>query len=103
MSTSEEKPGGASSTGRIAYLSELARIALTDEESRRLEQELQTILDYVSQLNTVDTEGVEPTYHVLPVTNVFREDAVEPSLPVEDALANAPDRSGTSFRVPRVI
>jgi aspartyl-tRNA(Asn)/glutamyl-tRNA(Gln) amidotransferase subunit C len=103
MSTTERRAGEEVSTGRIAYLSELARIALTREESLRLEQELQTILDYVSQLNAVDTEGVEPTYHVLPMSNVFREDEVEPSLPAEDALANAPDRSGTAFRVPRVI
>ncbi len=101
-----EQSGNESRTetgARVAYLARLARIALTPEEAVRLERDLETILAYISQLNEVDTEGVEPTSHVLPMSNVFREDRVEPCLPVEEAFADAPDRSGTFFRVPRVI
>ena len=97
--TGQEQP----EDGRVAYLARLARIALAADEMERLEQDLQSILGYVSQINGVDTDGVEPTFHVLPLTNVFREDVVEPSLPPEDVFASAPDRSGSFFRVPRVI
>jgi len=99
----QKEGGGGNQQGRVAYLTRLARIELSPAETERLEDDLRRRLDYVSQLNSVDTEKVEPTYHVLPTTNVFREDVVEPCLPIEDVLANAPDRSGTFFRVPRVI
>ncbi|HDD64948.1 MAG TPA: Asp-tRNA(Asn)/Glu-tRNA(Gln) amidotransferase subunit GatC, partial [Firmicutes bacterium] len=61
------------------------------------------IIDYVSKLKEVDTENIEPTYHVLPVTNVFREDKVEKSLDIEEVLKNAPDRFKNFFKVPRII
>jgi len=87
----------------VEYLGNLARIFLTEEEKIRLVQDLTSILDYVSHLEKVNTEKVEPCYHVLPLTNVFREDKVEPSLPVEEALRNAPERSGDFFKVPKII
>jgi len=90
-------------TTRVEYLSRLARIALTQEEAASLEKDLERILEYVSQLQEIDTEGVEPTYHVLPMVNIWRQDKVETSLTVEDALKNAPEKKENFFQVPRVI
>lgn len=87
----------------VQYLAHLARIELTPEEIQRFAGELDEILAYVEKLKSVDTDGVLPTSHVLPLANVYREDANRPSLPAEEALANAPDREGPYFRVPRII
>lgn len=88
---------------RIRHVSLLARIALSPEEEERLGKDFETMLDYVSQLERADISGVEPTYHVLPLTNVSRDDVVEPPLSAEEALRNAPARIGGSFRVPKVL
>lgn len=87
----------------VEYLGNLARIFLTEEEKVRMEKDLASILEYVSQLEKVSTEKVEPCYHVQALTNVFREDKVEQSLPGEEALRNAPERSGNFFKVPKII
>ena len=88
---------------KIRYLAHLARIQLNEEEVRDLKKDLSQLLDYVGQLKSLATDEVEPTNAVLPAYNRFRKDKVTPSLPVEKALANAPDRMGDFFRVPRVI
>lgn len=87
----------------IRHVARLARLSLTEDELRSFENDLNSILRYVEQLQQVDTEGVEPTSHAVRLENVMREDQVEPSLPVDEALANAPDRSDDYFRVPRVL
>ena len=88
---------------QVRHVAHLARLKLTDEQVDRLSAELSAILDYVDQLNRLDTDDVEPTAHPLPIRNVFRDDEVEPSLDPETALANAPQREGTFFRVPKVL
>lgn len=85
---------------KVAYL---ARLGFSAEEEARLVDELNRILGYVEKLNELNTEGVPPTSHVLPISNVFREDVVVPSLSQDDLLANAPSRRGGYFRVPKVI
>jgi aspartyl-tRNA(Asn)/glutamyl-tRNA(Gln) amidotransferase subunit C len=65
--------------------------------------QLDAILTYIDKLNELDTSQVEPTSHVIPMTNVFREDKVRPSLSQDQALANAPDRQEALFRVPRIL
>ena len=87
----------------VDRLAKLARLALTDEEKTRFAKELSSILEYVSQIQKVDTSGVTDYETVVPLPPAWREDVVEPSLPVEDALANAPDRKDNFFKVPRVI
>lgn len=87
----------------VEYLAHLARIQLSAEEIRRFAGELSEILGYVEKLKRVDTEGVAPTSHVLPLANVFREDQTRPSLAPGEALANAPDPEGPFFRVPKII
>ncbi len=87
----------------VEYLSRLARIQLTPEEMSRFAGQLEEILSYVEKLKSAKTEGVPPTSHVLPLSNVFREDKLQPALPTDQALANAPEREGPYFKVPRVI
>ena len=87
----------------VEHVARLARLGLSDEEQERMRDQLDTILTYIDKLDQLDTSGVEPTSHVIPVTNVFREDATWSSLSQEQALANAPDRHGSFFRVPRIL
>lgn len=87
----------------VLHVAHLSRLKLTTEEIGRLSAELSTILDYVDQLNRLNTDGVEPTAHPLPVRNVFREDRVGESLDPQEALSNAPQREQTFFRVPKVL
>ena len=87
----------------VEHVARLARLALSEEEKEQMRSQLDRILAYMEKLNQLDTTGVEPTSHVIPMTNVFREDAVVPSLPREEALGNAPDPREGFFRVPRII
>jgi aspartyl-tRNA(Asn)/glutamyl-tRNA(Gln) amidotransferase subunit C len=66
-------------------------------------RELDGILAYIDKLRSVDTSGVEPTSHAVPITNVMRDDVPGPSLSRAETLANAPDRHGDLFRVPRIL
>ena len=87
----------------VRHVARLARLALSDEELERMRAEMSAILDYMDKLRALDTKGVEPTSHSVPLRNVMREDEPMPSLPLDDMLANAPDRDGDTFRVPRII
>lgn len=87
----------------INHIAELAHLKLTDEEIKKFQKELSQILDYVNQLNEVDTSNVDPLHHPLPITNVFREDKVKKSIEREEALKNAPDSTDEFFKVPKVI
>lgn len=81
----------------------LARLAISPSEQEAFARQLSQILTHVETLNRYDTAGVEPTTTVLEQVNVFREDVVRPSLPVDLALANAPEREADGFRVPKII
>ena len=87
----------------IEKVARLARLELSDEEKVTFGSQLEQILTYMEQLNQLDTSGVEPTSHAIPVYNVFREDEVKPSLPQEEVLAIAPDEEDGHFKVPRII
>ena len=89
----------------VDRIAALANLALTDRERERYARQLADILGYAERLSKVDTQGVSPTSHVLYEQTVVREDEVVPSLPRDQALANAPDaaREAGLFRVPRVI
>ncbi len=87
----------------IRAVARLARLELTKEEAARYGAQLADLLRYVEQLREVDVTGVEPTAHALPRVNVTRPDVVEPSLPLEEVLRNAPARSQDLFRVPKII
>ena len=90
-------------TSDVERLAKLARLELTDEEKARFAKELSSILDYMSQIQKVDTSGITEYETVVLLPAAWREDEVQPSLPVEEALANAPDRKDNFFKVPRVI
>jgi aspartyl-tRNA(Asn)/glutamyl-tRNA(Gln) amidotransferase subunit C len=91
------------STDDVRKVAQLARLELTDADLARMQQQLSSILDYVDQLNELDTSGVEELAHPLPVVNVFRPDEPTPSLPVDAALQNAPNRVDNYFGVPAVF
>jgi aspartyl-tRNA(Asn)/glutamyl-tRNA(Gln) amidotransferase subunit C len=87
----------------IDHVARLARLALTPGERAQFARQLGDVLAYIEQLKQVDVSGVEPTAHASPVYNVWREDTPEPSLPVADALRNAPAARGNMFVVPKVV
>ena len=87
----------------VEHVARLARLALTPEELERMRAQLNAILVHIDALKAVNTDGVEPTSHAVPVVNVLREDEPRPSCPPDDMLRNAPDRAGQFFRVPRII
>ncbi len=87
----------------VEHVARLARLALTDAELEKMRAQLNGILAYIEKLDALPTEGVEPTSHAVPMLNVMRDDTPGPCLSREDALANAPDRAGEFFRVPRII
>jgi aspartyl-tRNA(Asn)/glutamyl-tRNA(Gln) amidotransferase subunit C len=84
----------------VLYVARLARLALSDEEIHRLGAQLNAILEAVGKVSELDLADVEPTAHPLDLVNVWTDDEPRESLPVEDALANAPDREAGFFRVP---
>ncbi len=88
---------------QVRHVAKLARLTLTPEEEQRYQIQLSAILEAVAQLQSIDTEGVEPTSHASLAAGLLREDTVAPSLSPEQALANAPQRSGTSFAVPKIL
>ncbi len=87
----------------VEHVAKLARLELSAQEEDRLTDQLSNILTYVEKLNQLDTKGVEPTSHVLEISNVMREDAAGTSLPQDRALANAPDKAAGHYKVPKII
>ena len=87
----------------IQKIAELARLELTPEEKLKLQKDLDSILDYIKQLQELDTSKVLPTSHVLDSENVFRDDEVRFAGTRDESLAQAPDREGPFFKVPKVV
>jgi aspartyl-tRNA(Asn)/glutamyl-tRNA(Gln) amidotransferase subunit C len=87
----------------VEYVAALARLSFTPEEMSLLTAQLNTILSYMDQLNTLKTDDVEPLSQVIELSNVFRDDLQTPGLRREEALQNAPSQNGTFFKVPKVI
>lgn len=81
----------------------LARLSVDEPDLLRLARELDAVLGYVETLEQVDTQGVPPTAHVIPLATPMRADVPEPPLDPELAVANAPERDGSAFVVPKVI
>ena len=87
----------------IDHVALLARLELDAETREHMAEQLGRVLEYMAKLNELDTDGVEPMSHPGERVNVFRADEPRGSMAPDDALANAPDRTRTFFRVPRVI
>lgn len=87
----------------VRHVARLARLHLEEEELVRMQQQMSAILEYVDMLQEVDVTGVPPTAQVTDVVNVVRPDVVQPSLPVDEVLAAAPQREGDYFKVKPVF
>lgn len=87
----------------VHKIARLARLEFGDEEKETITHQMNDILRHIEKLNELDTSAVEPLLHVIELSNVFREDVVKPSLPVNDALKNAPSTFDSFFTVPKVI
>ena len=88
---------------QVRKVARLSRLDLTDAEVEEFTGQLSAILDYVAKMNELDTTDVEPLAHCLPINNVFRDDCVKESLGTEKTLANAPQRDGEFFKVPKIL
>jgi len=87
----------------VEHVARLARLALPSAELEALTGQMDAILGYVEKLNELETGTIVPTAHAVPMENAFREDRVGPSIGIEKALQNAPDKDGSCFKVPKVI
>ena len=87
----------------VEYVAHLARLRLSEEEAEKFTSQLDQILSYFEKLQELDTSQVKPTSHPIPIVNAFREDEMKPSLDIEDVLANAPEKEGNFFKVPKII
>jgi len=87
----------------VEHVARLARLTYTPEEIELFTHQLNAILNYFEQLKELDTTGIEPTSHAIPLSNVFKGHDVQDSLPVDATLSNAPDKKKDSFRVPKII
>ena len=90
-------------TKEVEHISWLARLKVNEEQLEGYAQQLNSILDYFAQLDEVETKDVEPTYHVIDVNNVFRDDVITPSLSQDEAISNAPKKQDGYFKAPRII
>jgi aspartyl-tRNA(Asn)/glutamyl-tRNA(Gln) amidotransferase subunit C len=88
---------------QVRWVANLARLELTSAELEAMTGQLNRIVEYVGQLQQLNTDGVEPLAHALEIVNIFRPDEPQPSLSVDEALANAPRRSGDFYAVPAVL
>jgi aspartyl-tRNA(Asn)/glutamyl-tRNA(Gln) amidotransferase subunit C len=86
----------------IEHVARLARLELTEDEKARLKTQLSVILEHAARVGEVAADDIPPTAYAVPRANVLREDVPEPSLPVDEALRNAPDREGDRVKVPRI-
>src|SRR4051812_14082393 len=93
----------AISRDEVAHLARLARLAVTDAELDMFAGQLDVILQSVARVGEVAAADIPPTSHSVPLTNVLREDVIEPCLPQQDVLAGAPDAQDGRFRVPRIL
>ncbi len=87
----------------VAHVALLSRLEIPEDQVEKVTGQLNAILEYAEMLNKVNTDGVEPTAHVIPLSNVMREDEVEVSLARELALANAPEQDNGYFKVPKIV
>ena len=99
----QEKMGKKIDQAQVRKVAKLSRLDLTDAEVEEFTGQLSAILDYVAKMNELDTTDVEPLAHCLPISNVFRADCIKESLGTEKTLANAPQRDGEFFKVPKIL
>ncbi len=87
----------------VTHIAKLSRLSLTEQEAEMYAGQLSKIIDYVEQLNNLDTSSIEPTSHIMALNNIMAEDVHVDSLPREEALRNGPDSTGKFYRVRKII
>ena len=87
----------------VEHVARLARLSLNPDDLKTMTGQMDAILGYVDKLNELDTTGIEPMAHAVPMSNAFREDQITEPIGVERALQNAPQRADNYFRVPKII
>ena len=87
----------------VRHVAQLARLSFSEAEQQKLTTQLNTILEYMEELNSINTDAVEPLFHVIDLKNVLRDDVCRPGLSRDEALRNAPERNDQFFKVPKVI
>lgn len=93
----------AISAEEVEHVAKLARLALSEGEKELYRNQLSDVLEHIKKIGEVDISEIEPTSHVMPLVNVFREDEVRPSLTAEEALSNAPWATKGAFKVPKIV
>jgi len=88
---------------KVAYVAKLASLGMPPRELEKYQVELSMILNYVEQIQQLDTTGIPATFQVLPLKNILRDDQTSPGLTVEEALLNAPDRENNYFKMPKIM
>ena len=88
---------------QVEHVANLARLNLTEEEKELMIKDMEAIIDFANQINELDISNINPTAHVIPINNVFREDVVKPSIDREELLSNAPNKENGCFSVPRIV
>lgn len=87
----------------VRQVAKLSRLSLSDDQVHHFTRQFEAVLEYIGKLNELDIKGVEPMAHPMDITNALRDDVEQSGLPVDAALANAPARDGTFFKVPKVL
>lgn len=87
----------------LEHVAKLARLNLTDEEKGKFTDEMAGIIEFVNKMNELDTINIQPTAHVIPINNIFREDIAEPSIDREKILQNAPLQKNGCVVVPKIV
>ena len=87
----------------VEHVAHLARLEIKEEDKEKFTEQLSDILTYVEKLNELDTKEVEPTSHVLPIENVFKEDIAGESISTDKALENSPEKEENHFKVPKIV
>ncbi|MEM3585763.1 MAG: Asp-tRNA(Asn)/Glu-tRNA(Gln) amidotransferase subunit GatC [Candidatus Jordarchaeaceae archaeon] len=88
---------------QVEHVAWLAKIKLTEDEMNTFTKQLNEILNFFKKIDEIDTSNIAPTFHVLDLVNVLRDDVVEPSLSIEDALKNAPQKEDSFIKAPRIL
>jgi aspartyl-tRNA(Asn)/glutamyl-tRNA(Gln) amidotransferase subunit C len=99
----EERPSWRVDEGTVEHISDLVNIGLSQEEVSLFAQQLNEILDYFRRINEVDTRDIEPTFHVMDVKDIVRDDTTSPCLPSKIALENAPKKENGLFKAPKIL
>ena len=88
---------------QVEHVANLARLNLTDDEKEQMIKDMEAIITFADQINGLDIGEIEPTAHVIPINNVFRDDVIEPSMDREELLSNAPHHQNGCFSVPKIV